>query len=130
MFEYRKSSNVGNAPEIIQVDATNAEEYKVGEALVLSSGKATKAGATAIPEYICAEKKTAVTGDKLSVYFVEPNQEYETELSADGAVTPGVKYTIASDGLRMTATSTSGVAEVVQAFGTTSGSKVFVRFTK
>lgn len=130
MFEYRKSSNVGNAPEIIQVDATNAEEYKVGEALVLSSGKATKAGATAIPEYICAEKKTAVTGDKLSVYLVEPNQEYETELSASGTVTPGVKYTIASDGLRMTATSTSGVAEVVKAFGTASGSKVFVRFTK
>jgi len=130
MFEYRKSSNVGNAPEIIQVDATNAEEYKIGEALVLSSGLATKAGATAVPEYICAEKKTAVTGDKLSVYLVEPNQEYETELSASGTVTPGVKYTLASDGLRMTATSTSGVAEVVQAFGTTSGSKVFVRFTK
>ena len=130
MFEYRKSSNVGNAPEIIQVDATNAEEYKVGEALVLSSGKATKAGATATPEYICAEKKTAVTGDKLSVYLVEANQEYETELSAGGTVVAGVKYTIASDGLRMTATSTSGVAEVVEAFGTTSGSKVLVRFTK
>lgn len=128
MFAYRKSSNVGNAPEIIQVEATNAESYVVGEALVLSSGKATKAGATAVPEYICAEKKTAVTGDTVSCYLVEHNQEYETELSASGTVTPGVKYTLATDGLRMTATSTSGVAEVVKAFGTASGSKVYVRF--
>lgn len=128
MFAYRKSSNVGNAPEIIQVEATNAEEYKIGEALVLSSGTVTKAGATAVPEYICAEKKTAVTGDTVSCYLVEHNQEYETELSASGTVTPGVKYTLASDGLRVTATSTSGVAEVVQAFGTASGSKVLVRF--
>lgn len=128
MFAYRKSSNVGNAPEIIQVEATNAESYVVGEALVLSSGKVTKAGATAVPEYICAEKKTAVTGDTVSCYLVEHNQEYETELSAAGTVTPGVKYTLATDGLRMTATSTSGVAEVVKAFGTASGSKVYVRF--
>lgn len=128
MFAYRKSSNIGRTPEIIQVDATNAEEYKIGEALVLSSGLATKAGATAVPEYICAEKKTAVTGDKLSVYLANHDQEYETELSAAGTVTPGVKYTLASDGLRITATSTSGVAEVVQAFGTASGSKVIVRF--
>ena len=128
MFAYRKSSNVGNAPEIIQVEATNSEEYKIGEALVLSSGKVTKAGATAKPEYICAEKKTAVTGDTVSCYLVENNQEYETELSAAGTVVAGVKYTLASDGLRMTATSTSGVAEVVKAFGTASGSKVLVRF--
>ena len=128
MFAYRKSSNVGNAPEIIQVEATNSEEYKIGEALVLSSGKATKAGATAVPEYICAEKKTAVTGDTVSCYLIEKNQEYETVTSADGTLVVGSKVTLASDGLKVTATTTSGVAEVVKAFGTTSGSKVYVRF--
>ena len=129
MFAYRKSTNVGNAPEIIQVPATAAEAFVVGEALTLSSGKATKASGTTKPEYICAEKKTAVTGDTVSCYLVEGNQEYETVTSADGALTVGTKYTIASDGLRVTATSTSGVAEVVAVEGTTSGSKALVRFS-
>lgn len=129
MFAYRKSTNVGNAPEIIQVPATAAEAFVIGEALTLSSGKATKASGTTKPEYICAEAKTAVTGDTVSCYLVEANQEYETVTSADGALVVGTKYTIASDGLKITATSTSGVAEVVQAFGTTSGSKALVRFS-
>ena len=128
MFAYRKSSNVGNAPEILQIPATAAESYAVGETLHLSSGAVTKASGTVAPEYICAEKKTAKAGDTVSCYLVEHNQEYETITSADGTLTVGVKYTIASDGLKVTATSTSGVAEVVSVAGTTSGSKAIVRF--
>lgn len=128
MFGYRKSSNVGNAPEIIQVPATNAESYVVGETLHISSGKATKAAGTVAPEYICAEKKTAVTGDTVSCYLLEHNQEYETELSASGAVAVGDKVTIDSTGTKVTATTTSGVAEIVSIAGTASGSKVIVRF--
>ena len=128
MFGYRKSSNVGNAPEIIQVPATVSEEYSVGEALHLSSGAATKASGTVAPEYICAEKKTAKTGDTVSCYLVEHNQEYETVTSADGTLVVGTKYTISSDGLKVTATATNGVAEVVSVAGTTSGSKAVVRF--
>lgn len=128
MFAYRKSSNVGNAPEILQIPATNAEEYAVGEALYVSSGAATKAAGTFKPEYICAEKKTAKTGDTVSCYLVEHNQEYETVTSADGTLTVGAKYTISADGLKVTATATNGVAEVVSVAGTTSGSKAIVRF--
>lgn len=127
MFAYRKSTNVGNAPEIIQVLATANESYVVGEALKLASGKATKAAGTDVPEYISAEKKTAASGDSLSVYLVEHNQEYETELTAAGTLVPGTKVTISSDGLGVTATTTSGVAEVVDADGATVGSKVRVR---
>ena len=128
MFGYRKSSNVGNAPEIIQVPATISEEYAVGEALTLSSGAVTKAAATVKPEYISAEKKTAKTGDTLSCYLVEHNQEYESVTSADGSLTVGTKYTLDSTGLKVTATATNGVAEVVSVAGTTAGSKVVVRF--
>ncbi len=128
MFGYRKSSNVGNAPEIIQVPATANEEYAIGEALYLSSGAATKAAGTYVPEYISAEKKTAKTGDTLSCYLVEHNQEYESVTSADGTLTVGTKYTLDSTGLKVTATATNGVAEVVSVAGTTAGSKVVVRF--
>ena len=128
MFAFRKSSNNGNAPEIIQVPATLNESFVVGETLKLASGAATKASGTNVPEYICAEKKTAVTGDTVSCYLIEHEQEYETVTSADGTLVVGSKVTLASDGLKVTATTTSGVAEVVKAFGTTSGSKVYVRF--
>ena len=129
MFAYRKSSNVGNAPEIHRVPATADETFVVGEALTLSSGKVTKCTGTTKPEYISAEKKTAVSGDKLSCYLVEPNQEYETVTSADGTLTVGAKYTIDSTGLKITATATSGVAEVVAVDGATAGAKALVRFS-
>lgn len=128
MFKYRKSSNVGNVPEILQVDATAAEAFVVGEALTITSGKVTKASGTTAPKYISAEKKTAASGDKLSVYLVEKNQEYETDLTAAGTLVVGTKVTISSDGLGVTATTTSGVATVVEAEGATVGSKVLVRF--
>lgn len=128
MFKYRKSSNVGNVPEILQVDATASEAFVVGEALTITSGKVTKASGTTAPKYISAEKKNAVSGDKLSVYLVEKNQEYETDLTAAGTLVVGTKVTISSDGLGVTATTTSGVATVVEAEGATVGSKVLVRF--
>lgn len=128
MFKYRKSSNVGNVPEIHQVDANNGTTYAIGQALFLSSGKAAVCTGTNVPEYICAESKAAVTGDKISCYLVEKNQEYETVSSADGTLTVGAKVTTNATGDKVTATTTNGVAEVVKAFGTTSGSKVYVRF--
>lgn len=128
MFEYRKSSNVGNAPEIIQVPANNGTTYTIGQALFLSSGVASACTGTNVPVYICAENKTAVTGDKIACYRVEKNQEYATVTSADGALTVGTKVTTNATGDKVTATTTNGVAEVVEAFGTTSGSKVYVRF--
>lgn len=128
MFNYRKSSNVGNAPEILQVAATASEAFVVGEALTISSGKVTKASGTTAPKYISAEKKTAVSGDTLSVYLVEKNQEYETELTEAGTLVVGTKVTISSDGTGVTATTTSGVATVVEAEGATVGSKVLIRF--
>ncbi len=126
MFGYRRTNNSGVAPTIKQVAANSAVTYSVGDALVLTSGKLAKAGATVAPEYISAEK--AYGKNALSVYQVEKNQEWETTLSTAGSLVVGVKYTLSDTSDSVTATSTSGVAEVVSVAGTTSGSAVVVRF--
>lgn len=126
MFGYRRTNNSGVAPTIKQVAANTAVTYAVGDALVLTSGKLAKAGATVKPEYISAEKASGK--DVLSVYQVESNQEYETTLSTAGELVVGTKVTLSSTSDSVTATTTSGVAEVVSVAGSTSGSAVVVRF--
>lgn len=126
MFGYRRTNNSGVAPTIKQVAANTAVTYAVGDALVVTSGKLAKAGATDKPEYISAEKASGK--DVLSVYQVESNQEYETTLSTAGTLVVGTKVTLSSTSDSVTATTTSGVAEVVSVAGTTSGSAVVVRF--
>ena len=54
---------------------------------------------------------------------------YETKLTAAySAIAAGAKVTISSDGLGITATTTSGVAEIVEWDGKASGDRVRVRF--
>lgn len=124
MFKYRKSNLSNSVPEILQVPATADEAFVVGEALKLSSGKATKCSGTTKPEYICAEKKTAKSGDTISAQLVANDQEYEVALPDSATLVVGTKYTIGTDGASVTSTSTSGVAEVVAV----NGAKVVVRF--
>lgn len=128
-FLFKKVSNAAVlAPTIKQLAATSGVAYKVGDALGISSGKAVKVSGTTAPTYICAEAKTAGASDEISAYLIEPNQEYETTLQTDGTLTVGVKYTIHSDSAQVTATSTTGVAEVISVEGTTAGAKVVVKF--
>ena len=104
---------------------------KNGMAMVLSSGKLAIASGTNKPEFICVEEHTAaVEADTMvTVVRVDPQTIYETELSAAGTgLALGDKVTIAADGLRVTATTTSGVAEIVYIDGTAIGDKVHVRF--
>lgn len=120
----------GHVAPFIQLPCS-AITPKRGMAMILSSGKLAKAGATDKPEFICIEEHgAAVTaGDLVTVVRVEPDTDYETELSAaGGTLNIGDKVTIASDGLRVTATTTSGVAEIVNMEGTASGDTVTVRF--
>jgi hypothetical protein len=126
MFGFRRANNSGVAPTIKQVAANSAVTYAVGDALVLTSGKLAKAGATVKPEYISAEKASGK--DVLSVYQVESNQEYETVLSTGGTLAVGDKVTLSSTADSITTTTTSGVAEIVSVAGTTSGSAAVVRF--
>lgn len=104
-----------------------AEAFVIGEALKLDSGKVAKCTGTTTPEFIAMEKKTIGTaGDPLYVLIIEPTTEFETEVS--GSTTVGAKYTIDSDGLKITTTTSSGVAEALEVDGSTSGDRCVVRF--
>ncbi len=104
---------------------------KVGMALVFSSGNLTTASGTAKPEYISmVEKNDACSaGDLIPVVRANADIVFETVSSAAmTSIRPGDKVTLASDGLRVTATTTSGVAEVVEILDSASGGAVRVRF--
>ena len=110
--------------------AANGLELHVGTAMAFSSGNLVKATGTTKPEYICMEEVTTKeAGQKIHVERVRPETEYETELSvAATSIKVGGKHTIDTTGELITATTDSGVAEVMSFDGTEAGSKVRVRF--
>ena len=100
-------------PEYLPCSAITVAE---GEALVLTSGKLAKCGATTLPTFIAAKSVTATAGEIVPVFRVEPQQVWETEVSG---VTIGNKYTLADDALGITTVTTSGVALVTEVYGST-----------
>ena len=107
---------------------------KAGMALTQSSGNLAIATGTTAPTYISlVEKSAAVSaGTIIPVMRINHDMIFETTLSASGtSLNLGDKVTLhASDGMQVTATTSSGKAEIVQ-FCTTakaSGDKVRVRF--
>lgn len=107
---------------------------KAGMALVQSSGKlAVCTGASAKPTYISMIEKSAActSGDIIPVIRVLPDMIFETTLSASGtSLNLGDKVQVAS-GIQVNATTSNGVAEIVE-FPTgsqASGAKVRVRFS-
>lgn len=113
--------------------AAGAITPKIGVALKLTSGNLAVCSGTTAPSYLAAcEVASALTaGTIIPVIRVSKEAIYETSLSAAGtALKVGDKVTIASDGDQVTATTTSGVAEIV-CFPDgvqTSGARVWVRF--
>ena len=105
---------------------------KIGMALVQSSGNLAIATGTTKPTYICmTERASAVSaGDIIPVIRVDHDIVFETEFSASASsIKLGDKVTLhASDGMSVTATTSSGVAEIVYMDGTASGSMCRVRF--
>ena len=110
----------------------SAIQPKIGLALVFSSGQLAIATGTTKPTHICMEERDAAVtaGDLVAVIKVQPDQVFETTNSASlSGVGPGAKVTLhASNGLQVTGTTTSGVAEIVAKDGDASGSRVLVRF--
>lgn len=101
-----------------------------GMAMTLVSGKLAKASGTTAPTYVCALDADAAVaaGTIIPVWHVEKDIIWKTECSASfGSVNIGDAVTIATDGLRVTGTTTSGVATVVGIDGTATGSTVKVR---
>lgn len=112
--------------------AASGLELKVGVALAFSGGNLAKATGTTKPQFICMEDVTTTeAGQMVHVERVRPETEYETKLSAAPAagLIVGTKYTIDANGEMITATTTSGVAELTSFDGEAVGSKVRVRFS-
>lgn len=108
---------------------------KVGMALVQTDGNLAVATGANAPSYISMmESNAALTaGTNIPVIRVDHDTIYETTNSAAfSSIKKGDKVTLhASDGLQVTATKTSGVAEVVDfddAAASGAGGKVYVRF--
>lgn len=104
---------------------------KIGMALVQSGGNLAIATGTTAPTYIsmCEKEKACTAGDIIPVLRVGKGMVFETDFSAAAtAVKLGDKVTLATNGMEVTATTTSGVAEVVYMDGTASGSMCRVRF--
>lgn len=105
---------------------TDGEAATLGEALVMTNGRLTKCGATATPEFIAQrtqQETTSVT--PLPVVRTTEEQEYETKSSSTVAPTlVGSKVTLGTDGLTVTATTTSGVFSVTATDGAATNSTV------
>lgn len=127
ILPYKRGAE-SDALELLEVTAN--ESFAVGEALVLSSGKLTKCGATTTPTYIAmSAASSAAAGTKIHALRVSKEIIYETKLSAaSSSIAVGAKYTLSSDADAITATTTSGVAEVVDWDGKAAGDKVRIRF--
>lgn len=123
-----QNMDVGQTPPIEYRQVTAEEAVVLGEALVTAStGLLTKCGATAKPEYIAVGPQDEK--DVAPVVRVQDYQVWETQLSAAGtSLKIGNKVTLETDGLRVTATTTSGVAVIVDMEGAAVGDNVRVRF--
>lgn len=132
MFGFYRANGRKNAPAIITVPSTASTSYHVGDALVLTSGAATKAGATVKPTHICAQEYVApASGNQpIAVYPVLDGYEWITTFAAaPTGIVAGSKVTLHTDSAQVTATTASGVAEVVDMYGATaSGDEVIVKF--
>lgn len=113
------------------MEASAIGDCQIGLALKVTSGKLAKAGSTDVPAYIAMYKGTVAAGDVIPVMPVDGSVEFETELSVQNtSIAVGAKYTIDTTGMMITATTASGVAEVIEADGTAIGSRVLVRFDR
>lgn len=122
----RASAKVGLSTTNEFYQMTDGEASTVGEALVQTSGRLTKCGATATPEFIAGATAAAATpGAIIPVERTNEGIEYETQANATVAATlVGQKVTLHTDGLLVTATTTSGVFEITSTDGVTSGGTV------
>ena len=129
MFKLIKIENARmNVPEPVFHEVTASETVTMGEALVLASGKLTKCGATVKPEFIAmADCAADATKRLIPVARVEANQLYEVPVqAAPTSLVEGSKVTLHTDGLQVTATTTSGVVTVESLNGAAAAGDIIV----
>ena len=124
-FEFFRAEN-NDCPIEKEIVATNATTYNHG-CLVAFGDAGTAVTTSTNAEFVYTGKDTvAKTGDKLAVVPVLPEYEFETVFSADGSsLKAGAKVT--TDGEKATATTTSGIFQILTDGGVT-GTKIVGRF--
>ena len=123
--------NQGNIIPGLEYLPAGAITPTVGLALVMTDGNLAVCGATTRPQYICmmTSDQAVAAGTIIPVWRVLEDMLYATTWSAAASsVQAGDMVTLSADGLEVTATTTSGVAEVVAMDGTDVGDTVYVRF--
>lgn len=129
MFKLFKKNNA-TIPVIKEVPAA-AATYKVGQVLYTNaSGLVAGAAGSTAPEYVCATDATVTSGTKIAVNPIYEDIEFKTVFSADGtALVAGQKVTVSATFDSVTATTTNGVATIVEKIGSgASGTEVIVKF--
>ena len=104
---------------------------EVGKAMTVTGGKLAVASGTTKPTYICMrhEASTVAAGTPVPVMRIRDDMIFETTFSvAATSIKIGDKLTLSTDGMQVTATTTDGVAEVVEIIENTAGGHVRVRF--
>lgn len=106
---------------------TDNEAAEMGEGFVQTSGRLTKVGATATPEFIALRTQAAETTSitPLPVVRVDDEREWECMSTATVAATlVGSKVTLSTAATGVTATTTSGVFLISGTDGATTTSRV------
>lgn len=117
----------GYKPSIVKLPAA-AITPKIGMGLAFTSGKLA---ASAKPEYICAEERSAAVaaGTLIQVIRVNPAIIFESEVDAATEFAPGTKADVTSDGLTVDGDGTTNQNFFIEEIdGTAAGSKVRGRF--
>lgn len=129
-FKFVKSLSGENFPLMTTKPTTASTAIAADIAVNYASGKIVVNSATNKPAFISAGAvASSATPTETPVQAILPHYIWETTFSADAAgVNMGNKVTLTADGQQVTATTASGVATIVQMFGTAAGSKVWVRF--
>ncbi len=122
-----------NQGEPVRVPSNPGTSYSLGEALILSSGKATRCGATTKPTFICCEDYSTSSTDPRDILVepVSPDMIFEAPFSEDpSGLSVGSKVTLdISTGMGITATTASGVATIFDLAGAAkAGDKCLVQF--
>lgn len=102
---------------------------KVGMLLTQSGGNLALCSGTTVPTYVsmCEREAACTAGDIIPVLRIQKDMIFEGDGSVSlSALKSGDKVTIGTDGLTLTATTTGGVAEIVQVIN--DGAAARVRF--
>ena len=132
MFDLKKIENGRmNVPEPEYFDAKASTEIQIGQALSLQSGVLAPVGGTTKPEFISLGYVSASAAKReIPVCRVNDEQVYEVSVTAaPTSLKAGSKVTLSADGTEVTATTTDGVATVVNLCGAAAaGDKILVKF--